>query len=299
MSSRILAFGKSKIHFTSAEEHQTQWEQAVDGWYGFQIAELSRNNREFGEDWYASWERGVVLNYSPRLLTHKKDRFPALSETAQHFSRLLKDDYIAGLLWACVHETPHNLDALLGQLSDFSEYVAPSWSWASRDGYIEFGSPGPIVYNCTREYRDAEADIVLNSIDKFGQIKEVSLRITTKICTLPADMHNIEEGDLKWKRFRIEESEAPFAHCDLDWQPRLPTEPRRELMVLLLGSAVDTDSASDDSENSQSSLPETDGEASTESLENIRWAYGLLIYPVAGTDKFFRVGQFHSKSSDG
>ncbi|KAI1134371.1 HET-domain-containing protein [Hypoxylon sp. FL0543] len=312
MSSRILSFGHSKIHFMTAEDHQTQGEQAISPGFRLQVAELRYDIDHAVEDFYRSWHDSVVAGYSDRLLTYKKDRFPALSGVAQHFSKLLKDEYIAGLwkhdlhrglFWVCLHETPQNLAILLGKLSASSAYVSPSWSWASRQGYVEFGSMSFGVYASTRykdhrrEYRRVESNIVLEGIDKFGQIREGSLTITTKIRPLPADMYSYEDD--KWNSVYIGKSEVPCAHCDLDWRPRFPIEPRRELMMLLLGSAVDTGRYSPDTEDQRNPLLNADGETNTGPAEDIRCAYGLLIHPLFGTDKFFRVGIFYSSSSDG
>ncbi|KAF2498561.1 HET-domain-containing protein [Lophium mytilinum] len=78
--------------------------------------------------WYS-----MIEDYSRRHLTHDTDRLPAVSAVASQWSRILKDDYAAGL-WRS--------DVLLGlQWSCQGDegqrcgppglYVAPSWSWAS------------------------------------------------------------------------------------------------------------------------------------------------------------------------
>ncbi|OTA93785.1 hypothetical protein M434DRAFT_395319 [Hypoxylon sp. CO27-5] len=288
MSRRRLAFGKSKVHFLSLKEYQTQGEQTIDRSYDFNITTLAQANENDKEYYDERWHNSIIPIYSAGLLTYKNDRFPALSSIAQRFSRLMNDEYTAGLwkrtlykgmLWACIHETPHTLEALLGQLSDSSGYVAPSWSWASRHGYVEFGSKSFSTYHVDsvggfrREYRHVEANIVLSGTDKFGQINEASLSITTYIRLLPTDMHYVEDD--AWNGVDVGEPEAPSARCNLDWHPGIPFEPKREVMMLLLGSA------------------------GVGSSEDITWVYGLLIHPVADTDKFFRVGIFYSSSSNG
>ncbi|KAI3320627.1 HET-domain-containing protein [Xylariaceae sp. AK1471] len=95
-------------------------------------------NRELsglGKDAFKLW-RSLIGQFSSRDLTYPTDCLPALSGVATKFQRQLNSEYIAGLwkgdlpvslIWAVSRRK--------GDLSPpkciHSEYIAPSWSWAS------------------------------------------------------------------------------------------------------------------------------------------------------------------------
>ncbi len=77
--------------------------------------------------------RDIVARYSARHLTYESDRLPALSGVAMKFQSLLHCRYYAGLwqdtLFAdiCWLVLPSEGKMIFGP----SEYIAPSWTWAS------------------------------------------------------------------------------------------------------------------------------------------------------------------------
>ncbi|KAI1092728.1 HET-domain-containing protein [Rostrohypoxylon terebratum] len=281
-SVRILAFGRPKIHFISPWKTQTQDEVAIDDSYIFQITRLEYAN---DLDFKHLWET-VVSAYSERVLTYETDRFPALSGIAQRFSALTGDEYVAGmwkrglfldLFWNCIPATTRTWDALINQSGDITRYVAPSWSWARYHSYMEFSLLGngttifvPHERNCQREYQSVNTDITLNGVDPFGQIKTASMRITTRTRPLPSDIDVVDNSS---------------------------TEPRREVMMVLLGSGIDSRTSPSPSTDSSLNTDEVTDEDDTESSEDATWAFGLLIHPVPNTDKYCRVGIFCSEPS--
>ncbi|PQE08066.1 heterokaryon incompatibility protein [Rutstroemia sp. NJR-2017a WRK4] len=93
---------------------------------------------------YELW-RNMVQDYAKRELTHRTDKFPALSGLATEFAYLLDDEYVAGL-W--------RKDLLKGLCWKWFSNNArrqstvnygPSWSWAKMDI--------PITYELLREDR--------------------------------------------------------------------------------------------------------------------------------------------------
>lgn len=89
---------------------------------------------------YEIW-RSLVENYTRRRLTVASDRLPALSGIAQKFEKAWSDEYYAGhwkrqfiplLSWRRSNIRDQ------GYYPPLLEYRAPSWSWASIDGPIEF-----------------------------------------------------------------------------------------------------------------------------------------------------------------
>ncbi|APA14021.1 hypothetical protein SS1G_11161 [Sclerotinia sclerotiorum 1980 UF-70] len=90
------------------------------------------------EKYYELWRR-MVQDYNSRQLTHRTDKFPALSGLALEFAYLLNDEYAAGL-W--------RKDLLRGLCWKWSSngarkqsaiHYGPSWSWAKMDVSITYG----------------------------------------------------------------------------------------------------------------------------------------------------------------
>ncbi|KAK3900843.1 a97f8ef6-a9b0-4f8b-8fdf-2c72f37eda9e [Staphylotrichum tortipilum] len=88
---------------------------------------------------WAAWYR-MVEDYTARSITKHTDRLPALSGLAQGVVRERGGEYLAGLwksglleglLWCKARPGPPALAAT-------PEYVAPSWSWASVAGPVQF-----------------------------------------------------------------------------------------------------------------------------------------------------------------
>jgi hypothetical protein len=81
------------------------------------------------------WRR-LIENYTKRNLSYPRDKLVAISALAMHVNATLKDKYLAGL-WQRNLETQ-----LLWESQDpatafrATDYIAPSWSWASLEGQI-------------------------------------------------------------------------------------------------------------------------------------------------------------------
>lgn len=114
---------------------------------------------------YFNWYE-TVKEYARRHITKPADRLPALSGMARAISEVTGDEYLAGiwkkgliegLLWCKAQN-----DLLLTQ----PEYRAPSWSWASLDGLINF-----TVYNfydrCVWKYMMADFEFTATYVDSF------------------------------------------------------------------------------------------------------------------------------------
>lgn len=112
-------------------------------------------------DWYET-----VKEYSRRHITKSTDRLPALAGLAKAVFEASNDEYLAGiwkkgliegLLWCRAQE-----DHLLTN----EDYRAPSWSWASVDGPINF-----LVYNfydrCSWKNMMANFELTATYVDSF------------------------------------------------------------------------------------------------------------------------------------
>ncbi|KAH8167790.1 hypothetical protein CIB48_g474 [Xylaria polymorpha] len=133
LSKRVIYYTGAKLvwacHTTKMEEDRRQ--PSINSADQLCKRELS----SLGKDAHTVW-RKLISQFSNRNLTYPTDCLPALSGVATKFQRQLNWEYIAGLwkedlpvsiIWAVSRRK--------GDLSPprtiHSEYIAPSWSWAS------------------------------------------------------------------------------------------------------------------------------------------------------------------------
>ncbi|KAK5117737.1 hypothetical protein LTR85_008712 [Meristemomyces frigidus] len=97
--------------------------------------EMETTDVQMRERW-----RDLVSQYSHRHLTYATDTLPALSGLAkswqarspglgQYLAGLWEHDLLRGLLWQCVDR---------GETARPGDYLAPSWSWASLRGAVDW-----------------------------------------------------------------------------------------------------------------------------------------------------------------
>ncbi|KAG6354487.1 hypothetical protein INS49_004504 [Diaporthe citri] len=135
---------------------------------------------------YSAWHK-VVQDYSARVFTHDGDKLPALSGLARETAELRKDvseEYLAGL-WRSTALIDLCWRHFPGRLRVPEQYLAPSWSWASLSGNIDYGMGGQGVrYRPAATFKDARfrfatADpygAVLDGwIHLFGHLKPVTV----------------------------------------------------------------------------------------------------------------------------
>lgn len=99
---------------------------------------------------YKSYWLDFVETYSLRRLTYASDRLKAIAGVVKYIERLQHmkgepTEYLAGLwqnndfhtqlLWVCSEPSLSYTD-LMELLQDRGRYIAPSWSWASRNGAV-------------------------------------------------------------------------------------------------------------------------------------------------------------------
>ncbi|KAF2713411.1 HET-domain-containing protein [Pleomassaria siparia CBS 279.74] len=122
------------------EEHEMVWEcrRAKQCECGSWLPHDTYRTDQKRRDAYAWWHLSVVPQYTRLQITKTTDRFPALSGLATAFRHRIQDTYMAGL-WL-----RHIIRGLLwrpvstGTLPGV--YLAPSWSWASLNGPINYES---------------------------------------------------------------------------------------------------------------------------------------------------------------
>jgi hypothetical protein len=256
---------------------------------------------------YSHW-RDLVESYSDRELTFEKDKLPAISGLARFYAEHLKDHYLAGiwksdlyisLFWykpPDPYSERRTLHSLINTITSHRSYIAPSWSWASKKGYIEFGTwgfhPKVLEYQATVECNIIEAQCILGQLDPFGIVHGGYIRISAKVLRLQKKEFLFtptpcwQKGHYDWYL----DGETPVMQTFLDGNPRKGDPKNNQLVFLLLGSCNDygikaRHIVGDDND-------ETGNDAFQEGK---RCAYGLVLYPAQGANTFYRVGLFSSQ----
>ena len=148
LSRRSLRFGSTKI----------SWECQCFTWYenevdcsndlSFSMELLKPHSTASSPTSYASWYQMVVL-FTTRLLTCDSDRLPALLGLATEVAKFDNGTYYAGLWWEDMAFGMLWFRSDAAKLKKPSDYLAPSWSWASLNGrsitYKENDSTGNII----------------------------------------------------------------------------------------------------------------------------------------------------------
>jgi hypothetical protein len=136
----------------------------------------------------AIWNR-VVEAYSTRKLTFSSDKLVAVSGIAQAIHLQSNDEYIVGMWrWKLEEQLCWKL-SYNGQVKNSKEivpYRAPTWSWASVDGVIDFESswdPSEMIVNI----KVFEVEIIRPGADLFGAISFAKLLISC-IVVVPGEI---------------------------------------------------------------------------------------------------------------
>ena len=149
--------------------------------------------------------RSVVKNFTQREITEESDKLLAISGIAQQLHLITGDEYLAGLWKGSLMS---ELMWSHGLMFDFAKsppparrpekYRAPSWSWASVDGAIEFcGSPSypkPVA-----EVIQCEV-LLANSSKPFGAVIDGHLVIRGLLRSLEID-EVLQYFDLRPNKF--------------------------------------------------------------------------------------------------
>lgn len=132
----------------------------------------------------------IVQNYSRRSLTYRRDKLVALNGLAKHFQANGLQDYFAGSWKANIREIVF-WKSTYGPECDLrtTEYIAPSWSWASLPYNIAFSAlldAGRLHWNENSLKRRYLARICSISVEESisGQLRSGRLVVVGQIITL-------------------------------------------------------------------------------------------------------------------
>ncbi|KAI0853597.1 heterokaryon incompatibility protein-domain-containing protein [Daldinia vernicosa] len=144
LASRVLYFGKNQIFWECLTRRKCELLPN-----GLPLEEPSRrdlidllhqadtsNSRKMSDDLSELWIR-YVNEYSRCTLTNPSDKLAAIAGIAQLFQDFTGDEYIAGL-WKSRLVEMLNWRVLMPRELKSLDYRAPSWSWASTEGDLNF-----------------------------------------------------------------------------------------------------------------------------------------------------------------
>lgn len=171
LAPRVLHFSRDQVFFECRTRIACELYDAgvPDVYYTcFSTASAKVNHAFRNKDrgsWYWMW-RNLIQIYSTMSLTYPSDKLAAISGIAKMVQSVIHDEYVAGM-WRedLVGQLLWRID---GQTIRPLVYRAPSWSWTSVEGKVEFAW-------YPHDRRDMDAEIVNLHIeyateDKTGQI---------------------------------------------------------------------------------------------------------------------------------
>ncbi|KAI1411243.1 HET-domain-containing protein [Hypoxylon sp. FL1857] len=249
LSQRVVIFGRSKLHVVTGKGTQSEANEVT------QLLDRAHGDRYLqqgaaGYNPYINWIT-LVEDYSARRLTHRTDKLPAISGLASRSLRAHSSTFLAGhlflhidLFWtAALSQTSLRLTraALLDGLKSRRSYVAPSWSWASRNHPIEFGDRRFSVFEDLGPGITEECDIVrastsLAGSNPFGGVKDGSLVIHTSTVPLSITVEPLGSVGSDHKVWRANEAGGYVADLSFDWNLFEDEESFKELSLVLIGS---------------------------------------------------------------
>lgn len=187
MSPRRLRFGEDMIYFeygdTCMAENGLQYSglrYPINLWDGDQT---NPSKSRVYEKWYK-----LIDEYSPKTLSNRMDRLPAISAIAKitrghldqqnraesYLAGLWKGDIKRGIVWKPDEkECYEDYVTRMGELCNPDKFIAPSWSWASTLSQVGFG------YNRGDELEDdlcqiGEDRVIVEGKNPFGRVNKGS-----------------------------------------------------------------------------------------------------------------------------
>ena len=133
LSRRSLRFGSTRISWDC--QCFTLNESKTDSFNGLRISMelLKPSSTGFSPPSYSSWYT-MVFMFTNRLFTYDTDKLPSLMGLATEIAKSQNGTYYAGLWWEDMASGMLWFRGRAAELNKASEYLAPSWSWASLNG---------------------------------------------------------------------------------------------------------------------------------------------------------------------
>ncbi|CAH0027816.1 unnamed protein product [Clonostachys rhizophaga] len=298
LSTRILHFSKQQIYWEwprtiwSADKipnicqkpAPTSIEPSRPGSMARKLMKRSGPESEVKKE-YNQWRR-YVADYTKCALTKQKDKLIAIGGIASALAPWLKDENIAGcwrgsiledLLWKRAFRTD-----TLNSNSQPSEYRAPSWSWASVDGTVEYDSfssesSEPIQHHCNL----VEVTVLRSACGVVRSIGDDFIRIRgpLRVTTIEA----LGSFDVNSRLWGLTISWDPSSHSYALGQPH------RQFTLMTCQGAIHAQ------ESEIFMLPILNAPDTLTEMDKMQ---GILLIRAQGVNgQFFRVGHFETDDS--
>jgi hypothetical protein len=161
------------IHFTEEEiiwECKSDIRSEVGQLSAIQETEIGILGRQLEIDPIMHWYE-LIEDYSARLLTYPRDKLPAVSGVAAEIQKITGSRYLAGLwretlrqdlLWEVERTSSQS------QIKpNHSQYISPSWSWASVPGGVSFIRPKSGIRFA---FEILDAQCIVPGLNSFGEV---------------------------------------------------------------------------------------------------------------------------------
>ncbi|KAI0333407.1 HET-domain-containing protein, partial [Cubamyces sp. BRFM 1775] len=198
---------------------------------------ILRSSDEWEEICYR-W-RNIVGDYTQRSLSNPSDKLVALSALAELFAPTLGPDYLAGLWRDTLLYDLLWMPRLTSAARPIRRYAhAPSWSWASYDGGVEFpnrlgsGRVSAKVIKCTVNLQNKNLP--------FGEVAGGSLVLAARL--IPCKWDGSDSIDSKRALDRGQESAYRSVKIG-PWAPRLSSSTEDDHLVFAFRTDCDDDEA--------------------------------------------------------
>lgn len=248
LAPRVLHVGVRQLYWecrTGAAHEDGAWtpEESESGWYKHQIRFLKLRKAFLnppppdggGQVDRAYWDRWYELltNYSSRKLSFGSDILPAISGMAQRFqdsvgpssaqyaAGLWTQDMRHGILWGAqkMHQALRKVAGFneCRELSRPPQQMAPSWSWASVIGPVEFTFSVNGTYSCEIMKLDLSGSL-MDTITA-GQAQEGKLSVRGPVVEMQYDTPRSSSQNVGSLRVPQEEKVC-FYGCIMDFERR-------------------------------------------------------------------------------
>ncbi|KAK8108750.1 heterokaryon incompatibility protein-domain-containing protein [Apiospora sp. TS-2023a] len=190
LSTRNVSFARHLVYFKCAKEMSSE----LSGDHEYISEKNIRNRirtvdrqlfslRTLGNYQFPSlaWNN-IVAFYSGCDLANPTDKLVVISGVARVFHERMKSTYLAGIWFRDLLEGLTWRRSIRSTLSRarYTEYIAPSWSWASINAQVDY----ELIFNQYHYLADCEeASTVPYGTDPLGRVRSGSLRL--RCCPIP------------------------------------------------------------------------------------------------------------------
>ncbi|KAF4966915.1 hypothetical protein FSARC_5448 [Fusarium sarcochroum] len=305
-STRILSFGASNVHFQCSRGQYATSEYQIS--YDFEMVRRDLLNSSGPHELYLQWNNEVAEEFTVYRFefTRPSDVLPSLAGLAVLFASKLHDRYLAGLWendlyrslnWILRPEGKSSYSRMLDRLTRPVPYIAPSWSWASRNSLISFNIWGETMDASAARLECAILDTVVNPVGTglFGELLGGHIDISGNVFNGSRRLSFVEADNYPFRhRDTLQLDDQYLLDLDTDCNVEdlfVKSGEKYELDapvdLLVIGSTIGKHTFWTNRSRSQDESEPED--------EQGRIAYGLLIHPAEKPGEFYRIGTFISR----